>query len=319
MIRKLSSQHGVGLLCQVLSVSRSGYYEWLNHKPSQRELEDTTIRREIIKSHTQAPSYGADNIHADVRERVVCGRNRVRRLMKEMGIASKRKRPYRVRTTNSRHGLPVAKNLIKGLTVTAPDQVWVSDITFIPTDEGWLYLAIVKDKYTREIVGYATCEHIDAQLCIQALTKAIERYNPSKGLIHHSDRGSQYCSAAYQSLLSKHGILPSMSRKGNPYDNAMAENFFSCYKCESMYLQHFNTRRDAMLAVFSYIDGFYNSRRRHTALGRISPRQMRLRWLRAQGFVGGTYTANAASVVKGTTDPLDNGCRVCDPKPPEKP
>lgn len=297
MIRQLSRKHSVSRVCTALGVSRAGYYAWQLRKPGKRALEDITIRREILASHAASPSYGADNIHADVREKLVCGRNRVRRLMREMGVRSCRKRKYKA-TTNSRHSCAVAPNITKGLDVIRPNQVWVSDITYIATGEGWLYLATVKDRFTREIVGYATGDRITSELAHNALVKAIQRYRPTAGLIHHSDRGVQYCCHEYQVLLKKHGIIPSMSRKGNPYDNAVAENFFSCLKCEMVYLQTFKTRYEAALAVFRYIEGFYNRRRRHQALGRIAPAQFRQNWERAHGLVGADAAAGMAHGVK---------------------
>lgn len=306
MILKLSRKHSVSTACAALGVSRAGYYAWLTHKPGKRELQDIAIRREILISHAAAPTYGADNIHADVREKIVCGRNRVRRLMRQIGVTSVRRRSYKA-TTNSRHSLGVAPNLVKGLNVTMPNQVWVSDITYIGTDEGWLYLAVVKDRFTREIVGYAYGQRITSELTQRALKQAISRHKPEPGLIHHSDRGIQYCAKEYQEMLDTYGIIPSMSRKGNPYDNAVAENFFSCLKCEMVYLESFKTRREAQLAVFRYIEGFYNRRRRHEALGRISPVEFRSRWGRAHGLVGDGVTAGTAHGVKGTAHPLDAG------------
>ena len=276
-VKRLSSAHALNTLCETLEISRSGYYAWLNRKPGKRTLEDVAIRREILKAHSAAPTYGADNIHADVREKLVCGRNRVRRLMKEMGVRSIRKRKYKA-TTNSRHNHSVSPDLTKTVMVSKPNQVWVSDISYIQTGEGWLYLAIVKDLFTREIVGYATGDRITSGLMESALKNAVLRYRPARGLICHSDRGVQYCCVTYRELLQRHGFVSSMSRKGNPYDNAVAENFFSCIKCEMVYLSTFETRRDAALAVFQYIDGFYNRRRRHESLGRISPHEFRRRW-----------------------------------------
>ena len=271
MVRQLSKWYPVAQLCRVLDVTRSGYYTFLQDKQGKRAQEDVAIRRAILQSHHAAPSYGVDNIHADVRERIVCGRNRVRRLMREMGVRSCRKRPFRITTTNSNHEFAIAPNLVKNLDIVRPHQVWVSDITYIPTDEGYLFLAIVKDKFTREIVGYSCGDRITSALAQEALIKAVKARNPAPGLIHHSDRGSQYCCHEYRRLLVKHQIVASMSKKGNPYDNSMAENFFSCIKCERLYLMRFATRADAKLAVFEYIDGFYNTRRRHSALGRVPP------------------------------------------------
>lgn len=222
-MKRLAKTYSVTTICDALEVSRAGYYAWLRHKPGKQEQKDIIIRREILKSHAAAPCYGVENIHADVRENVVCGHNRVRRLMREMGVCSQRKRRYKA-TTNSTHNLQVAPNLLKGLDITAPNQVWVGDITYIATDEGWLYLAIVKDRFTREVVGYATGDRITQALAEQALRQAITRYQPPEGLVHHSDRGVQYCAHDYQRLLNEHKMVPSMSRKGNPYDNAVAEN-----------------------------------------------------------------------------------------------
>ena len=305
LARHLANRYGVKLVCEALGLSRSGYYAQLKAKPGKRARQEAAIRREILLSHTRAPSYGADNIHADVREKMVCGRNRVRRLMREMGIRSCRKRKYKA-TTNSRHHYEVAPNMLRKAEVQTPNQAWASDITYIPTDQGWLYLATVKDLFTREIVGFATGERITSELAQAALQQAIMRHRPKPGLIHHSDRGVQYCCVEYQALLKKHGILPSMSRKGNPYDNAVAENFFSCLKCEMVFLHRFKTRREAALAIFRYIVGFYNKRRRHSALGRISPAEFRRRWVLAHGPLGIVPSAAMAHGVKVSVS-LDAG------------
>ena len=197
--------------------------------------------------------------------------------MKELNVFSLRRHRYKA-TTNARHTCAVAPNLLRDFKPTGPDQAWVSDITYIATDEGWLYLATVKDRFTREIVGYSMSSRITSDLTQHALLHAVRQRKPPKGLLHHSDRGIQYCCDAYRKLLDTHGIRCSMSRKGNPYDNAVAENFFSCLKCEMVYLEHFATRRDAELSIFRYIEGFYNRVRRHSALGRISPEQFRKNW-----------------------------------------
>ena len=191
-----------------------------------------------------------------------------------MSFASRRRRKYKA-TTNSGHSYPVAPNRLKGLKITASNQVWVSDITYIATDEGWLYLATVKDRFTREGLGFATGKRITTELAQQALKQALKRRRLLQGLIH---RDVQYCSHEYQDLLKEHQITPSMSRKGNLYDNVVAENFFSCLKYEMVYLNKFSTRREAELAVFQYTEGFYNRKRRHEALGRISPKEFRARW-----------------------------------------
>ena len=202
-----------------------------------------------------------------------CGRNRVHKLKKKLNIYSTRKKAYKV-TTNSKHNNSVAPNLLGDkYKASKPNQVWVSDITYIPTGEGWLYCCIVKDLFTKKIVGYSTSSRIDAKLCLDALNMAIYRQKPSKQqeLILHSDRGVQYTSSLFKNALLNLGIKQSMGRKGNPYDNAVAENFFSCLKCECIYLQYFFTRNSAELAIFNYIEIFYNRVRPHSGIGWISP------------------------------------------------
>ena len=294
MIHRMKHQHPIGKLCQVFGVSRSGYYASRAAKAGVRMQQEVLIRKAILQSHNDAPSYGLDNIHADVREKIVCGRNRVRRLMRDMGVRSCRKRPYRMITTNSKHDYLVEPNRLKGLTIDHPNQVWVGDISYIHTDEGFLYLAIVKDKFTREIVGYSQGDKITSQLAQAALRKAYAKRKPSPGLIFHSDRGVQYCCHEYRKMLRVMGIISSMSKKGNPYDNAMAENFFCCIKCERLYLEKYARRHDAQLAIFSYIEGFYNTRRRHSALGYVSPQEFYL------AYQAGQRAAETSQVVAGS-------------------
>ena len=215
---------------------------------------------------------GLNSLFHLLRQRgIQCSRGRVHRLMKQANIHSMRKKAYRV-TTNSNHSCPIAPNLLqRRFHAAQPGTAWVGDITYIPTDEGWLYLAIVKDLCTRQVVGYAFSRHIDTELTLAALRMAMRRKRPDKGLIFHSDRGVQYASQAYRSELAKHGIRQSMSRKGDPYDNAVAENFFSCLKCELVHLTRFHTRRQAENAIFSYIEGFYNPLRPHSGTGWLAP------------------------------------------------
>ena len=200
-----------------------------------------------------------------------CSRKRVHRQMRLAGISSARRRAYK-KTTNSNHSHPIAPNLLqRNFSFDHPDRAWVGDITYIPTDEGWLYLAIVKDLCLKKIVGYAFSDRIDTQLTLAALDMAYRRRKPPKGLIFHSDRGVQYAAKAYQERLEAYGIRQSMSRRGDPYDNAVAENFFSCLKCELIHLKHYTSRALAQADVFTYIEGFYNSLRPHSALGWLSP------------------------------------------------
>lgn len=200
-----------------------------------------------------------------------CGRKRVYRLMKTNGISSRRPRKFKA-TTNSKHNLPVADNLLnQNFSVDKPNKVWVSDITYIRTDEGWDYLATVKDLFSKEIVGWAVASTMTRDLAINALDAAIKKQRPPAGLIHHSDRGVQYCSKDYQAILAKNKMVCSMSRKGNCYDNASAESFFSAIKNELIYLNKFKTRQEARDAIFDYIEIFYNRKRRHQSLNYMTP------------------------------------------------
>ncbi len=197
------------------------------------------------------------------------------RIQRNNHLYSIRKRKFKA-TTNSNHKLPVAENLLnQDFTAEGPGAVWVTDISYIDTSQGWLYLATVKDIFTKDIVGWATADHMRTELCIKALESAIRRYRPPRGLIHHSDRGVQYCSKDYQKVLRKHGMLCSMSRKGNCYDNACAETFFSTIKCEMLYHKKYETREEAHRDIFWYIEIFYNRKRRHQSLGYKTPVEFR--------------------------------------------
>ncbi len=259
------------LLCRLLEVSRSGYYEWLQRKPSVRKLHDQVLKRRLLALHTKYPSLGLDSLYHLIRKDLSCSRKRIHRLMNQLHIFSVRKRAYKA-TTNSRHSHPVAPNLLKRkFSFDAPNMAWVGDITYIPTDEGWLYLAIVKDLCTKQVVGYAFSDRIDTNLSLAALDMAVRRRHPSQGLIFHSDRGIQYAAGAYQLRLANLGLRQNMSRKGDPYDNAVAENFFSCLKCECVHLKHFLSRNQAKADIFAYIEVFYNSVRPHSSIGWESP------------------------------------------------
>ena len=214
-------------MCDLLKVSRSGYYDWMGRSPSERSRKHARILKKIKAIHKKFPMYGVDPIWAEVKESIPCSRGTVYRLMREHGIQSKRKSKWKA-TTNSKHNLPVAPNLLnQDFDVETPNTVWVSDITYNWTDEGWLYTAIIKDLCTKEIVGYAMDKRMTKKLVIKALLMALRKAKPGSDLIFHSDRGSQYCSKAFRALLEEHQIRQSMSRKGNPYDNAPAENFFT--------------------------------------------------------------------------------------------
>jgi len=222
--------HAVGKLCRTLGISRSGYYAWKARKPGKREHSNQRLSREILRLHQKYPALGLDSIYHILRRNHICSRSRIHRLMKRLNVHSVRKKAFRV-TTNSKHNHPIAPNLLKrNFHADRPDQVWVGDITYIPTGEGWLYLAIVKDLCTKKVVGYAFSEKIDTALTLEALRMAYRRQNPKPGLIFHSDRGVQYAANNYRETLRLFHITQSMSRKGDPYDNAVAENFFSCLK-----------------------------------------------------------------------------------------
>ena len=249
-------------VCRILEVSRSGYYGWQERKPGIRRQQNQALRRRMIELHEKYPAMGLDSLYHLLKPEFGCSRKRVHR---QMRLAYKR-------TTNSNHSHPIAQNLLqRNFAFDRPDQAWVGDITYIPTGEGWLYLAIVKDLCTRKIVGYAFSDRIDTQLTLAALDMAYRRRKPPKGLIFHSDRGVQYASRAYRERLESYGIRQSMSRRGDPYDNAVAENFFSCLKCELIHLKQYHTRSAAQIDVFAYLDAFYNTLRPHSALGWISP------------------------------------------------
>jgi transposase InsO family protein len=274
----------------LLAGTWSAYYAWLKRKPSKRSLEDKAIARELIRLHSKYPTLGLDPLYQMLKPIFGCSRKRVHRLKKRAGIYSVRHKAYRV-TTNSKHNNPIAPNLIgRKPKATKPNQIWVSDITYIPTGEGWLYFAVIKDLYLKKVVGYSYSDRINTQLVLDALKMAVYRQRPKPGLIFHSDRsvcllrkhglwppaflpvrGVQYSSAATRQFLLSYGFKQSMTRKGDPYENAVAENFFSCLKCECVHLCHFATRDAAKLAVFSYIETFYNRIRPHSGIGWLSP------------------------------------------------
>ncbi len=259
-------------LCLILEISRSAYYDYQKRKPSARQIHQQELLCNIVAIHEAYPAAGLNTtLHILKNSSFPCSRNSVHRLMKKHNIHSVRKKAYHV-TTNSNHSYGISPNLLKrDFFADNLNQKWVGDITYIPTDEGWLYLAAIKDLCDKKIVGYAFSDKINTELTIQALNMAVYRRQPGKGLIFHSDRGVQYASAKYREALSDFNILQSMSRKGDPYDNAVAENFFSCLKCELIHHKHYFTRSQAQADIFAYIEEYYNSIRPHSALGWISP------------------------------------------------
>jgi len=263
----------VGLSCRLLSVSSSGYYAWKRRKPSVRQQGDMVllahVRHHFELSHG---TYGSPRMHAELKAAgLSCGRHRIARLMRDNGLKALMKRRYK-KTTDSTHGGPVAPNLLdQNFTAEGRNRKWGSDISYIWTAEGWLYLAVVIDLFSRRVVGWAVSDRMKKDLAIAALQRAIAVRSPEPGLIHHSDRGSQYCSAEYQKILKSHGMVISMSGRGNFYDNAMVETFFKTLKSELVWRTVFLSRWQAEQAIGTFIDGFYNPRRRHSALGYKSP------------------------------------------------
>jgi len=267
-------QWPVRLLCETLEVAPAGYYAWRQRSPSVQQQRQDILLVEIRAIHAEFKGrYGSPRIYKELvaRGRDCCV-NTVARLMRDNEIRAKTARKFRVRTTDSNHDLPVADNLL-GRQFNPPraNEAWVADITYIPTREGWLYLAAVEDLYARRIVGWAMAEHMESRLVVDALELAVQRRLPGEGLLSHSDRGSQYASEHYQLLLARHGITCSMSRKADCWDNAPMESFFASLKKELVHGADFATRSEARAAIFEYIEVFYNNQRRHSSLGYVSP------------------------------------------------
>lgn len=269
----------VTVLCRVLEVSRAGFYAAQQRPVAARVTEDARLAVQIAAIHRASRRcYGSPRVHAELRAHGQCtSRKRVARLMRRAGLAARRRRAFRV-TTESQHRRPVAPNRLAGnFTTAAPDRVWVSDITYLATGEGWLYLAVVLDLFSRRVVGWAASDRLGEGVALEALGMGLARRRPPPGLLHHSDRGSQYASVEYRGILSGHGIECSMSGRGRCWDNAVAESFFASLKIE---LNHaaWPTRRDAHRAVFDYIELFYNAERRHSTLGHLSPAAFERQW-----------------------------------------
>jgi len=268
------------LQCKVMGVSASGYYAWLKRQPSKRAVANQNLLRDIQRIHwDNFKRYGSPRVHRELRkqgQRV--SRRRVEKLMRLNNLQAITKRKVRITTTDSRHNLPVAPNILdRNFGALAPNQKWLADITYIFTAEGWLYLAAILDLYSRKIVGWAMRDHMRTELPLAALTMAIQRQRPQPGLIHHSDRGSQYASHEYQNALAATEIRPSMSRKGNCWDNAPMESFFHTLKTELVHHKNYATKEDAKRDLFQYIEGYYNRQRIHSSIGYLTPEQMELK------------------------------------------
>jgi len=272
----MKNEHAVLRLCQELEVSASGYYDWQSRRvcPGPRALEDQALAQEIERIHAGSrQTYGAPRIEQELRKHGRRhGRNRIARLMKQEDLCGRQKGRYRVQTTDSNHDQPIAPNrLAEAPKATKPNQIWVADITYIQTKEGWLFLAAILDLYSRRIVGWAMSPRIDTTLVLKALGMALLHRSPPRNLLFHSDRGVQYASAEYRRALSQVGLVASMSRKGNCYDNASIESFWSTLKLELVYRRSFNTQAQAQSEIFDYIECFYNRQRSHSALDYRSP------------------------------------------------
>jgi len=272
-IKEHSHEFPVSVMCKVLELGTSGFYDWQDRKPSRQQQRREQIAQAAARSYCESQRiYGYRKVYEDLREEnIVCCKETVRRVMRQMGLYSRVKRKFVV-TTDSNHNLPVADNLLgRDFIAAKPNQKWVADITYIPTKEGWLYLAGVMDLFSRRIVGWSMSDRIDTALVVSSLDMALMHRRPGCGLLHHSDRGSQYASDAFVEMLDDHKIVCSMSGKGDCWDNACMESFFGSLKTEWIHGKKYQTRESAKKDVFKYIEVFYNHKRRHAALGYLSP------------------------------------------------
>ena len=272
-MREMRLHYPVPLMRRLLNVSASGFYAWLDRPLSERAKEEMRLEVEIKAAHKRTrQTYGAERLQHELAEHGIgVGICRIKRLRRKLGLRCRQRRKFKV-TTDSKHKLPVAENILKQqFKVYEPNKVWVSDITYIPTDEGWLYLAGHKDLFTSEIVGYAMGERLSRNLVSQSLLQAVTTRRPEKRLLHHSDRGSQYCSHEYRSLLDQFGLDVSMSGSGNCFDNAPMESFWGTLKQELIHHRHYRSRQEAMVDIAEYIEIFYNRQRLQAGLGYLSP------------------------------------------------
>ena len=273
MIKELRLVYPVLLICHVLEVTASGYYAWVKRPLSIRQREEARLELEICAAHKRTrQTYGPERLQRDLSDNgITVGIHRIKRIRRKLGLLCRQKRRFKT-TTDSRHSLPVADNLLgQHFEASAPNQTWLSDITYIPTEEGWLYLAGHKDLFTGEIVGYAMSERMTKNLVIQSLLRAFATKKPASGLMHHSDRGSQYCALEFATLLNHCGMMASMSLKGNCYDNAPMESFWGILKNEQTHHCRYKTRQEAIMDITEYIEIFYNRQRKQARLGFLSP------------------------------------------------
>jgi putative transposase len=275
MITELRGQYPFGVLCRVLRVSSSGFHAWRGRAPSARATARARLKLAVLAAHQRTrATYGSARLqHELAADGFHCSLGTLKRVRRELGLRCvQQKKRFRVQTTDSCHALPVAENLLaQEFTVQRPDEVWTADITYVPTEEGWLYVAAIKDLYAGEVGGRSFGQRMTTDLVVRALEQAVAARRPSEGLMHHSDRGSQYCSHEYQALLRGHVLRVSMSRKGNCYDNAPVESFWGTLKTELVHHRQYETRAEAAREIMEYIDLFYNRQRRQARLGYLSP------------------------------------------------
>lgn len=267
------AQHSVVRLCRVLGVSPSGYYAWRSREPSRRTREDAVLTEQIHGVHQASrATYGAPRIHAELADNgICCGRKRVARLMRVAGIEGCHRRRSTRTTVREARTRPAPDRVHRQFVADAPDRLWTADITYVPTWDGFLYLAVVLDVYSRRIVGWAMAAHLRTELVLAALEMALWNRRPTHGVIHHSDQGSQYTSVAFGQHCRAAGVVPSMGSRSDCYDNAITEAFFATLECELLRRHTFRTHNEARMALFDYIEAFYNRQRRHSALGYQSP------------------------------------------------
>jgi putative transposase len=275
-VEEYREEYPITVMCRVLEISTSGYYAWRSRATSGRSTRREALCFAIRSAFAESrETYGSPRVHVELISRGIdCCVNTVANLMKQMGLRSKTRKTYRPRTTDSKHAHRIARNVLdREFERTSPNEAWVVDITYVPTDEGWLYLAVVLDLFSRRVIGWSMADHLRTQLALDALTMAIGQRSSAdfQRLIHHSDRGVQYASDAYQAMLKRHGLTGSMSRTGNCWDNAVVESFFGTLKGELVNHERYETRDEARSSIFDYIEVFYNRKRRHSALGYVSP------------------------------------------------
>jgi putative transposase len=275
LIEAERAQHSVSRLCEVLGVTRAGFYAWERRGPSERELRDRELSQLVERIHSSSrETYGVPRVHAELRDEhgVRVSPKRVARLMRGLGIEGVSRRGRRPQTTRRAQEAPAAEDLVRRrFRAPGPNRLWVADITYVPTWEGYLFLAVVIDAWSRRCVGWSMRDDLRSELVLDALGMAVTRRRPQAGVIHHSDRGSQYTSLAFGKTLADAGVLQSIGRRGDAFDNAVAESFFATLECELIDRRSFKRRDQARLEVFEFVEGFYNPRRRHSALGYVSP------------------------------------------------